>query len=222
LHGGFADPARDAAFAFRAIMEAMARPGTQQPIAGAMPPAPLSPAAGAALLTLCDTDTPVCLAGAADCTEVRAWIAFHTGAPFAERKDCMFAVGTWDALLPLADYPLGTPEYPDRSATLIVETPALSGAGARLRGPGIREVATLPLPEVEAFRLNGARFPLGLDFLFTCGDRIAALPRSATVEDPRSSSEAVAHEDQRSSSEAIAHEDQRSSSEAIAHNKGAA
>ena len=63
LDGGFADPATDAAHAFRAVMEAMARPGTLREITGATPPAPLSPAAGAAILTLCDTDTPLHLAG---------------------------------------------------------------------------------------------------------------------------------------------------------------
>ena len=37
----------DRLVAGRPILEAMARPGTLQPIAGALPPAPLSPAAGA-------------------------------------------------------------------------------------------------------------------------------------------------------------------------------
>ncbi|MGR3490480.1 MAG: phosphonate C-P lyase system protein PhnH, partial [Shimia sp.] len=51
LTGGFADPAREAAHAFRSVMEAMARPGTIRDIAGAAPPTPLSPAAGAVILT---------------------------------------------------------------------------------------------------------------------------------------------------------------------------
>jgi alpha-D-ribose 1-methylphosphonate 5-triphosphate synthase subunit PhnH len=41
----------------------------------------------------------------------------------------------------------------------------------------------LTLPEVAAFRANRALFPLGLDFFFTCGDRLAALPRSTVVHD---------------------------------------
>ena len=40
LTGGFSDPAVQSAHAFRAVMEAMARPGTVQDIAGAEPPAP--------------------------------------------------------------------------------------------------------------------------------------------------------------------------------------
>ena len=104
----------------------------------------------------------------------------------------MFAVGDWDALMPLSGYPVGTPEYPDRSTTLIVECDELEADGATLRGPGIKSEATLSLPETRAFQSNRALFPLGLDFIFTCGDRLAALPRSTEVS--RSSSEAVAHQ----------------------------
>lgn len=181
LAGGFADPALQSAHAFRSVMEAMARPGTLQAVTGAQPPAPLSAAAGAVLLTLCDTETPVHLAGAADCDAVRRWLAFHTGAPIVGPSRAMFAVGAWGALLPLSDYPVGTSEYPDRAATLIVELPELTTTGAHLTGPGIRHSAGLSLPEVDAFRANHALFPLGLDFIFTCGDRLAALPRSTEV-----------------------------------------
>ncbi|SMX47982.1 phosphonate C-P lyase system protein PhnH [Maliponia aquimaris] len=181
LDGGFATPAIEAAHAFRAVMEAMARPGTIHRLTGATPPAPLSPAAGAVLLTLCDNDTSLHLAGAADCPEVREWVAFHTGAPVVGPERAMFALGTWEALAPLSAYPVGTPEYPDRSATLIVECPTLEANGTPLRGPGIRDTAALSLPDPEAFRANHALFPLGVDTLLTCGDRIAALPRSTEV-----------------------------------------
>ncbi|WP_224825186.1 phosphonate C-P lyase system protein PhnH [Cognatishimia sp. MH4019] len=181
LSGGFTDPAVQSAHAFRSVMEAMARPGTLHAVSGAVPPAPLSAAAGAILLTLCDTDTPVFLAGAADCDAVRSWLAFHTGAPLAGPSHCMFALGTWDGLAPLSAYPIGTAEYPDRSATLIVELPELSTAGSVLTGPGIKDKAALSLPEVQAFQANHALFPLGLDFIFTSGDHVAALPRSSEV-----------------------------------------
>ena len=81
LSGGFADAAIQSAHAFRSVMEAMARPGTIQNLEGASPPSPLSPAAGAVLLTLCDTETPLYLAGCMDCDDVRAWVSFHVGAP---------------------------------------------------------------------------------------------------------------------------------------------
>ena len=192
LAGGFADTATQSAHAFRSIMEAMARPGTIQNIAGAAPPAPLSPAMGAVLLTLCDAETSVYLAGDLDCDKVRSWLSFHTGAPFVGPAHCMFAIGTWDALAPLAVYPIGTSEYPDRSATLIVECSELTASGATLTGPGIKDQAALSLPEVEAFQANQMLFPLGLDFILTCGERLAALPRSTEV--TRSLGETIAQE----------------------------
>ncbi|MDF3415130.1 phosphonate C-P lyase system protein PhnH [Sulfitobacter sp. M57] len=182
LSGGFADPATQSAHAFRSVMEAMARPGTIHDISGAAPPAPLSNAAGAVLLTLCDTETPVYLAGEMDCAAVRAWLAFHTGAPVTGPSQCMFAVGTWSALVPLSPYAIGTAEYPDRSATLIVEHPALTASGVTLKGPGIKTSASLSLPDVQAFHDNHTLFPLGLDFILTSGDRLAALPRSTEVQ----------------------------------------
>lgn len=189
LSGGFADPASQSAHAFRSVMEAMARPGTIQGIDGASPPAPLSKAAGAVLLTLCDTDTPVHLAGNADCNAVRAWLAFHTGAPVTGPAHCMFAVGAWEALIPLEAYPIGTSAYPDRSATLIVECEGLTPSGATLSGPGIRSQAALSLPELDAFQSNRGLFPLGLDFIFTCGGQLAALPRSTLVSAPEGATE---------------------------------
>jgi alpha-D-ribose 1-methylphosphonate 5-triphosphate synthase subunit PhnH len=181
LDGGFADAPRDAAHAFRAALTVMARPGRIERLFGARPPAPLSVAAGTLILTLCDPETPLHLAGAHDAPEVRAWIAFHTGAPAVPRDRAAFAVGTWDALLPLGDYRIGEAEYPDRSATLIVEMPGLTANGAALTGPGIRGTARLSLPESEAFRTNTRLFPLGLDFYLTAGDRVAALPRTTRI-----------------------------------------
>ncbi|MEE4118115.1 MAG: phosphonate C-P lyase system protein PhnH [Paracoccaceae bacterium] len=179
--GGFRDPPVEAARAFRAAMTALARPGRIERLAGATPPPPLSTAAGVLLLTLVDADTPLHLAGEADTPEVREWLAFHTAAPIVGPGQAAFALGRWQALQPLEAYASGLPEYPDRSATLIVELDRLAPEGAELEGPGIATRASLSLPDRAAFRANHARFPLGLDFFFTCGDRLAALPRSTRV-----------------------------------------
>ena len=181
LQGGFDAPAQQAALAFRQIMEAMARPGQIREIAGAVPPEPLSVAAATVILTLCDTETPVYLAGDHDTAEVRQWIAFHTGAPFTGPAQCAFALGAWEALSPIHLYPVGNAEYPDRSATLIVECDALTRTGATLSGPGIKDQITLSLPDREVFQMNAAQFPLGLDFILTAGTQLAAVPRSTKV-----------------------------------------
>lgn len=182
LKGGFADASFQSAKAFRAAMNAMARPGRIELLDGARPPAPMSRAAGALILTLCDPETPICLAGMHDCPDVRGWITFHTGAPISNPASASFVLGNWQSLQPLSRFPKGTPEYPDRSATLIVEMPELSATGARLSGPGIKDGTGFALPEVASFQANSALYPLGLDFFFTCGSKVAALPRSTKVE----------------------------------------
>lgn len=182
MTGGFENGPVDAAHAFRAALNAMARPGRIETLSGGVAPAPASPAAATLLLTLCDPETPLHLAGDHNTEAMRDWVAFHLGAPLVEADNAAFALGTLQALLPLTQYPVGTPEYPDRSATLIVEMPELSGKGATLRGPGIRDTTHLSLPDIEAFAANARGFPLGLDFFFTCKDQAAALPRTTKVE----------------------------------------
>ena len=183
LTGGFADAPVQSARGFRALLDALSRPGTLVRVQGARPPAPASPAAGVAALVLLDATTPLHLAGEHDCPALRDWIAFHTGAPLVGAGEALFALGTWQALAPLHRFAIGTPEYPDRAATLIVERPALENTGARLTGPGIDGEARLNLPDPAAFRANHALFPLGFDCFLTCGEVIAGLPRSTRVED---------------------------------------
>ncbi|MBZ4023137.1 phosphonate C-P lyase system protein PhnH [Rhodobacter sp. TJ_12] len=181
LSGGFADAPTDAARAFRALLEAMARPGRLQRLTQATPPAPLSVAAGTALLTLADSTTPLFLAPSHDTPLLRDWIAFHCAAPLCAPEQAVFALGRWEAL-PLARFALGTPDYPDRSVTVIVELEALEPPNALLSGPGIQTVQAAHLPEIAAFQANHARFPLGFDAYFCAGTRIAALPRATGVE----------------------------------------
>ncbi|ETD89296.1 phosphonate C-P lyase system protein PhnH [Rhodobacter capsulatus] len=181
LSGGFADPARDAAHAFRACLQAMARPGRVQRITGALPPAPLSPAAGALLLTLVDDTTPLFLAPGLDTQALRGWIAFHCAAPISAPEEAVFALGVW-ADLPLDRFRPGTPDYPDRSVTLIVEMAALTPPNARLRGPGIATHQDAALPAIAPFIANRTRYPLGFDCYFCAGADLSALPRSTRVE----------------------------------------
>ncbi|MGR3482911.1 phosphonate C-P lyase system protein PhnH [Salipiger marinus] len=181
LTGGFSDAPVQAARAFRAALEVMARPGHIAPVTGAQAPG-LSGAASVLLLTLCDRETPLHLAQGSDSAALRDWVAFHLGAPLVPAEEAMFALGSWSALAPLERFRIGTAEYPDRAVTLIVEMDRLAPDGARLTGPGIATEARLSLPETAEFQRNNALFPLGWDAFFTCGDDIAALPRSTKVE----------------------------------------
>ncbi|MFS4582120.1 phosphonate C-P lyase system protein PhnH [Phaeobacter sp. C3_T13_0] len=179
--GGFTAPAVQSAHAFRAAMTAMARPGEINEITGATPPNGLSVAAGSLLLTLCDPDTRLFLAADVDRPAVREWITFHTGAPFVAAGQADFALGGWAALGPHDAYRIGTAEYPDRSATLIVEMGEFSNPNTELRGPGIKDSSQIYLPEHAGFEANSDVFPLGFDTYFTAGNQLCALPRSSRI-----------------------------------------
>src|SRR6202011_4552509 len=91
LADGFADPVPDAQRCFRAVLDAMAHPGRITRATGVTPPAPLSSAAGAVLLTLVDHETPLWLDP--DARVARRWIEFHCGAPIvSDPASCGFAV----------------------------------------------------------------------------------------------------------------------------------
>ena len=191
LGGGFADPVMEAQATFRALMDAMARPGTICPLAAAVsPPAPLPPVAAAVALALCDHDTPLWLDPALSAGEtVRTWLAFHCGAPLtATPAEAMFALVVEPARLPdLALFGQGTQEYPDRSTTLILAVDTLEeGPMLRLEGPGIEGLARLaaaPLPPRFAaqWAANAARFPLGVDLVLPAAGAVACLPRTARI-----------------------------------------
>lgn len=183
LAGGFAAPPEDGARAFRALLDAMARPGRVVTLGGAAPPAPASAAAGAALLVLTDRTTRVWLAPSHDTPALRGWIAFHTGAPVtADPTEADFALGDWAGMLPLGRFQTGTPEYPDRGATLIVDAAAFAGVPVRLTGPGIAGAARALMPDPAILAARTPQFPQGLDIIWTAGAEAMALPRSTKLE----------------------------------------
>jgi alpha-D-ribose 1-methylphosphonate 5-triphosphate synthase subunit PhnH len=191
LTAGFADPVLSAQSTFRAVLDAMARPGTVQPINATLsPPHPLSVGAAAIALTLCDHDTPVWLDGDLRASgQVAEWLRFHCGCPLVdEPRRAAFAFAIDAAKLPALDaFNLGTADYPDRSTTLVLLVQTLAqGSGLVLTGPGIRERSTLsaaPLPDDMVARLgrNRALFPCGIDLLLASSDAVAGLPRSVQV-----------------------------------------
>jgi alpha-D-ribose 1-methylphosphonate 5-triphosphate synthase subunit PhnH len=191
VEGGFADPVFNAQTVFRAVMDAMARPGriVQLPDLTA-PPAPLMPAAAAVALTLCDNDTPVWLDPAlAASRAVRGWLGFHAAAPVAQvPAEAHFVLVAHPAeLIAIDNFAQGTQEYPDRSATLIFQLDSLfSGQKLRLEGPGIEAFATLapaPMPRhfVEQWKGNRRRFPRGVDLVLAAPEGIACLPRTTRI-----------------------------------------
>jgi alpha-D-ribose 1-methylphosphonate 5-triphosphate synthase subunit PhnH len=182
---GFADPTAGAQACFRAVLDAMSRPGTVHDAGtGLTPPAPLDAATAAVLLTLADADTPVFIA--AKHQAVREWAGFHCGCPFAATPaDASFVLA---AELPdLGSLDAGSDEAPHASATALLQVRALGGGSAwRLDGPGLRQPASLlvdglPGDFAAIWAANHALFPRGVDIILCAGGRLAALPRSLRI-----------------------------------------
>ena len=214
---GFADPVHDAQRCFRAVLEALSHPGT--PVAltalppalyltASMPPACLAGMVAIAL-TLCDADTPVWLDPCLDTPAMRQHLRFHCGCPVTEEPGkAQFAfIGDAKTMPRFEKFSAGTPEYPDRSATLVIAADFTAAApdnqmdnqpDNQLSGPGISPAhnpqglcfgpAGLPAWFWEDRAMNQTGYPLGVDVLFVDsrrvdGDavRIAGLPRTTAA-----------------------------------------
>jgi alpha-D-ribose 1-methylphosphonate 5-triphosphate synthase subunit PhnH len=199
IGSGFADPVHSAQAAFRAVLEAMSRPGTVRAIAtDVTAPQPLSPAMAAVALTLCDQDTPVWLDAALRASqEVAAWLRFHCGTKIVDDASAAsFAFAADSRALPaFENFNLGSADYPDRSTTLVLRVDSFAtGQALTLEGPGIKSRQAFradPLPDEFAGRLRQNRelFPRGVDLILASATEIAALPRSVRLVDMAAAAE---------------------------------
>ena len=191
LPAGFADKVLSAQSTFRAVMDAMARPGSIQRIAAAagMPNAMMRGTAAVAL-TLFDHDTPIWLdEGMSATPHVAKWLKFHTSAPvIADSSISSFALIGDPKNLPALDrFAFGSNEFPDRSTTLILQVESLTeGPAFELRGPGIDGMAILrasiqPHDLFERLAINVALFPRGIDVVLVHDDAIVAIPRTTRL-----------------------------------------
>lgn len=197
LQPGFADPVHDSQKTFRAVLQAMARPGTAVPLPKVLDlPEAMPDGTLAILLSLADLDTPVWLHGQSADQDVAAWLSFNCGSPLAasarEAAYALLDIRQEDAGLDpavLAGLPVGTAEYPDKGATVIVAVSGMDeGCGARISGPGIRGTGSIRIPGSdirfwEYARDLGELFPLGLDFIFASRAEVVCLPRSTRIEE---------------------------------------
>ncbi|MBN2232285.1 MAG: phosphonate C-P lyase system protein PhnH [Deltaproteobacteria bacterium] len=193
---GFADPVHDCQAVFRAVLQAMSRPGSiiDVPAGGIIPPAAwLSPALVAAALTLFDHDTPIWITAGSHNDEAAAhlgtYLRFHCGCPLSEDPgSAAFAIIS----APRAeDFPLpanpGRDLDPWHATTVMLQVPELRGGPPRIvAGPGIAATHTVRaagLPESfwEEIAANRDRFPAGFDFLLFSGTEVLGLPRSTVL-----------------------------------------
>src|SRR5262245_12922921 len=190
LQAGFRDTVHDSQAVFRTVMRAMSVPALPVSLpTNLAPPSPLIATAAAILITLADFETTIWLdARLASSDAVCQFASFHCGARrVRDPRKAHFALASTPQAMPrLATLSQGTPEYPDRSTTLIVQVGGFGAAGLLLTGPGIKTVrqfsfSDMPKGFEQQLRDNRAQFPQGVDIVLAGPAQIAALPRSVRL-----------------------------------------
>jgi alpha-D-ribose 1-methylphosphonate 5-triphosphate synthase subunit PhnH len=188
IEAGFEHEAFGSQAVFRAALNALSHPGTpfSVPLNTALPRAG-GAASAALLLGLLDSDTSVWVSPTLASSDAANWLRFHTGCQVV--KNPSIAHFLWveqgDVMPPLSSLKLGSDEYPDESATCVVEVQSFDALdqGLHLQGPGIQETSFLGVTGLPhhfdlQWAKNHALFPRGVDVLFTTQTTVVGLPRT--------------------------------------------
>lgn len=194
LKRAFEHKSYDSQYCFRALLTCMSEPSTIRTLDLSEAFGNMASAMVQVAQTLADSSTPIMLSLSfmAD-AEVLENMKFYVESPLTQRQDeTVFYFVHRDDLVQVfthfVDFPNGTFEYPEQGTTIIVEVPSVeTGVCLLLSGPGIKDTAEAYLGEVPLafahFLANRTpSFPLGWDFIFTCGQQVWALPRTTKVE----------------------------------------
>jgi alpha-D-ribose 1-methylphosphonate 5-triphosphate synthase subunit PhnH len=192
---GFHDPALGSQIVFRTALRALSYPGRVQSMP-AVTDLPLNGKAAAAslLLALVDSECAVWISPTLADTDAAAWLRFHTGCTWAKHFDSarFLWIAENDELPELASLALGSDDYPDQSATVVVEVASLDddttvdALKLSLEGPGIAltqgvTVTGLPGDFVTQWAINHQAFPRGVDLFLATSHEILGLPRSTRI-----------------------------------------
>jgi len=178
---------------FRCLLQAMSRPGrlyTLPPPTGAGP----WEAVLTLLESLLDHEVSFAVIGGDGARELPSLVASRTRCRAADIGEADWViVPHGDAEGRILQAKRGTPQYPDRSATIVFRVPTLLGGESRrpaiaLTGPGIRgEIRLGPIEglgprEAGHLREINREFPLGVDAVFIDdAGRILCIPRSTQI-----------------------------------------
>lgn len=194
MQPGFDDPVLNSQLVFRRALQALSMPGrlVDLPNLAAVPKQGHS-ASALLLLALVDSDCTLWLSPSLAGTDAQTWLRFHTGCRFVQEPAqanflWLCAQDRWPHM---SDMQAGTDEYPDQSATCIMETSSIqTGEESRvwsLSGPGIASpvgltAEGLPADFAAQWAGNHAAFPRGVDVLLTTSAQVLGLPRSTMLQ----------------------------------------
>lgn len=188
------DETQDGQEAFRVFLDSMTRPGQLRRLDTAKLAPPAGLAGAGALLGLCLLDSEVAFHCAGFTPEVSEYLRCNTNSRVAPAQDADFVfLADSSNLDELAVAKTGDPEYPELSATVVLqvrelsEEPMADCLRVAVSGPGVDgvrsfSVAGLGTAFLTLLRRTNEEFPLGLDLILTCGDAVLSLPRSQRLE----------------------------------------
>lgn len=175
--------------AFRAVLDAMARPGRVRWLAD------IGQAEGGAwagairvLEALVDRDVTFGFVGRDD--RAHELLLRGTGARHVPVREAAFVLASGqDAFAAVRQARIGQLDRPELGATVVIACEAVGSGPLAIdvRGPGVEQRTMLALSGVDPFTLDAftqrnAAFPLGVDLVFAGSNgSVAALPRSSTI-----------------------------------------
>lgn len=189
---GFHDSVAGSQEIFRCALQALSMPGkaVDIPSIAQLPKAGHNSSA-LLLLALLDSETSLWVSPSIAQSDAPTWLRFHTGCRLvdspAQAQFLWLARG--DAWPALSQLNTGSDEYPDQSATCVMELEQHMEASAQhftLSGPGIQQPLALkaqglPADFIAQWADNHAAFPRGVDVLLTAPSQVVGLPRTTQV-----------------------------------------
>jgi len=197
IPAGFGDETQSSQSIFRAALNALSYPGKLTELKhDANPPVDADPITSVLLLALLDSESSLWLSHSLKNTLVSSWLQFHTDCTVTENieKADFVWIKNLDELPQLIQLQTGTDQYPDRSATCIIEIESLTQKSENgaflLQGPGIKDKSDLEIKGWskqecvrwnEFWNSNNDLFPCGVDVFLSDGKALVGLPRTTAL-----------------------------------------
>ncbi|MFB6235018.1 MAG: phosphonate C-P lyase system protein PhnH [Halopenitus sp.] len=175
------DPVHDTRDTFRALCDAMSRPGTVQQT-------PMTPADHAVAATLVDHEVSTYT----DDDDLREQLSSQGRLTESQPSEAdivhTHGVPSWD----VGELVRGSLVEPSDGATAIYRVESLSTRPEDglttiiVSGPGVPDTRTaslgLPAEEIDAIAAAQSTYPRGVDIIFTAADQVVSIPRSVSME----------------------------------------
>lgn len=187
------DEVFDTQTAFRSIMQALARPGQLQKLDAMKklnPPKPLNAATACIGLTLMSQDS-LFHVEEQQFPQGKEYFSVNTSARFCEISEAAFLyIQGQDSTATIAKAHTGLLEYPETSATVIIDVMAMSeepmadALALNMQGPGVLDEKTVFIkginPEILGMiQAKNGEYPLGIDvFMTDKKNQVLGIPRT--------------------------------------------